>query len=360
MGGVRWVREAVGLDRAAARSVRQAVSAWRALIADCGGAGQRTLLACSGGADSSALALALASAGTELVVGHVVHDLRVPAEALADRDAAKALARRLGLPFVEASIAVRARPGNAENNARRHRYAALVGLARAHSCPFVATGHHADDQMETVLMRLLRGAGPRGLGGMARRRALARAGPGSGADVWLLRPMLALSRPQAQRICTACGVAWRVDRTNLDTSRLRAAIRHELAPAMRRIAPAASRHFAVAAELMAQAAELCREEALAVLARADRAPHEIRWARGLLRTHREVVLGDLLALAAFELRGERGADRLTHAAVLPALRAMRDARTQPREFEFGGVRVLVDAHRVAIRAHAAPDGDAGL
>ncbi len=360
MGGVRWVREAVGSDREAARSVRQVVLAWRTLTADRAVAGQRTLLACSGGADSSGLALALASAGTDLVLGHVVHDLRAPAQALVDRDAAQALALRLGLPFVEASISVRALPGNAENNARRHRYAALVALARTHSCFWVATGHHADDQMETVLMRLLRGAGPRGLGGMARRRALARAESGAGPDVWLIRPMLALTRERVQGICTACGVVWREDRTNLDTTRLRAAIRHDLAPVLRRIAPAASRHFGVTAELMAQAADVCRDEALGLLARADRLPHEFRWARGQLRTHREVVLGDLVALVALELRGERGADRLTHAALRPALRAMRDARTQPREFELRAVRVLVDAHRVVVRARPGPGADARL
>ncbi len=356
MGGVRWVREAIAKDPGAARSVRRAVHSWRETTEGVGAGDARrgTLLACSGGADSTALALALASASTTLVVGHVVHDLREATEALADRDAARDLANRLGLAFAEASIAVRSQPGNAEANARRLRYAALARLAREHACPFVAAAHHADDQLETVLMRLLRGAGPRGLGGMARRRVLSRAQAGASpeVDVWLIRPMLGLTRDEARSICAACAATWGEDRTNRDTTRLRAAIRHELVPVLRRIAPGAASHVGVAAELVAQAGELARDEAMALLERGDRLPHEFRWARGVLRAHKLVVLGELVALAAWELCGPRGADRLSFAAVRPALLAMGDTSTQPREFGLHAVQIAVDAHQVTIRVRS--------
>src|SRR4051794_36385139 len=80
------------------------------------GAGQPTLIACSGGADSCALVLALATATDRLIVAHVVHDLRPAAEALRDRDVAKHLAEHLGLEFVQAHVRVRAEGGggNAE------------------------------------------------------------------------------------------------------------------------------------------------------------------------------------------------------------------------------------------------------
>ncbi len=139
---------------------------------------RRTVIACSGGADSSALVIALAAglgvrARDVLVVGHVVHDLRSRGEALADRDAVRALAERLGLEFVEREVRVRGEwGGNLEALARRARYAALGEMAREAGCGFVATAHHADDQMESVLMALVRGAGLRGLAGIRVKRGL--------------------------------------------------------------------------------------------------------------------------------------------------------------------------------------------
>ncbi|MBL8745089.1 MAG: tRNA lysidine(34) synthetase TilS, partial [Phycisphaerae bacterium] len=205
--------DAIGGLRRDDRFARRVALQWRRLI---GSGGSRTLIACSGGADSTALLLALALASRELVVGHVLHDLRARADAEADRDFVRVLADRLGLPFVEAEVRVAACPGNAESNARRERYRSLARLASAHNCLFVATAHHADDQFETMLMALTRGCGPGGLRGIAPSRVL----PESETDrvVTLIRPMLHVTRAEARAACASAGIAWREDRTNTDTS----------------------------------------------------------------------------------------------------------------------------------------------
>ncbi|VAX42586.1 tRNA(Ile)-lysidine synthetase, partial [hydrothermal vent metagenome] len=171
------------------RMTRGVVARWRALT---GGQpaddhDRRTLVACSGGADSVALVLMLAAGGgvgSEIVVGHVLHDLRSADETAADRDLVAGLAARLGLRFVEAPVTVRDQPGNAEGNAREARYHQLERLAWETGCPFVATAHHANDQVETMLMAMLRGAGVGGMAGMEPRRGLGERG------IALVRPML--------------------------------------------------------------------------------------------------------------------------------------------------------------------------
>ena len=139
-------------------AVAEVVARWRRLTG-----GARTLVACSGGADSVALLLMLRAATDDLVAGHVVHDLRPRDEALADRDAVRGLADACGVPFVSEEVRVPA--GNAEGMARTARYEALARMAQEHGCASVASAHHAGDQLEGVVMALVRGAGVRGLGG---------------------------------------------------------------------------------------------------------------------------------------------------------------------------------------------------
>lgn len=143
------------------------------------------LVAVSGGPDSVALLYLLhdlsASLRLALVVGHVDHGIHTAsarwAAAVAD------LAGRLGLPYEPVRLALGS--GTSETLARRERYRALARMQRVHGARYVVTGHHADDQVETVLLRFLRGSGPAGLAGMAP------AGPGS-----LVRPLLPFRRSE--------------------------------------------------------------------------------------------------------------------------------------------------------------------
>lgn len=248
-------------------AVRRIVALWRRLCGPQHPAGARTLIACSGGADSSALVLALRAATHDLVIAHVVHDQRPPAEALADRDAVAALAGALGLPFVEGRARAADWPGNVEAAYRRARYAELHRLALAAGCGFVATGHHAMDQAESVLMALIRGSGPAGLSGIAPRRRLRSPDPRAGVPVILVRPMLSNDPSEARRMCREAGWAWQEDRTNADVSRLRARLRTQVLPpllaarpgALRKIGDAAGLQRRIASALMADARDLWRK-----------------------------------------------------------------------------------------------------
>ncbi|MCC6320103.1 MAG: tRNA lysidine(34) synthetase TilS [Phycisphaerales bacterium] len=331
--------------------------------------GGRTLVACSGGCDSSALLIALASVTGEIVVAHIVHDLRPRAEALAGKHAAAELAEAFGLPFVSAEVAVRFPPGgNTEARARTARYRALATLAREQGCGFIATAHHADDQLETLLMALMRGSGPRGLSGVARSRRL---GPPSGRPVRVIRPMLGtsdarsrpLTRADAERLCRAAGWSWQEDRTNADTVLLRNALRAEVLPVLRRLRPRSAEHAAAAAMIQHDLARLldaaARDRAISLDARSG-SPEA--WPRSELRRLSPTLLARVLRARILNptslspARGsdgesgeERpGADRLGRRTLGPLIRAIRDRVTHPRTFTFpaSSLTVRVTANQV--------------
>ncbi|TVQ60613.1 MAG: tRNA lysidine(34) synthetase TilS [Phycisphaerales bacterium] len=340
---------------------RRIIAAWRRLTGgrDVRDAQRRTLVACSAGTDSSCLAIALASAAPgSVVLAHVRHDLRPAPEADRDRDAAEALARRLGTGIAHADATVRETPGNAEANARQARERALAALAITHECLFVATGHHADDQLETAIMRLLRGSGPRGLAGVRERRRLqgdrgvaAGASPGA-TGVTLVRPMLSVTREDAARLCAMYAHEPVHDATNSDRTRLRARLRADVTPRLREIAPRGAARAAEAQRLAGEAHQVVQDAAEALLAEARRAPaQDARWAldRTVLRSARPVVVAELLRSLAVRMGEGLGADRLAGRTLRAAAERITGPCPEPARYVWRHVIIELSAHEVLVR-----------
>ncbi len=197
--------------------------------------GRRILVAASGGLDSTALAHVLHELaeehGLKLSIGHVNHGLRGE-EAETDERAVRALARRLALPCVTARVEPRAaRRGTSSRDrptlqeaARALRYEALAGLAREQGADCIATAHHADDQAETVLLRLLRGTGPDGLAGI----------PEVSPDGRVVRPLLRVTREEIETFARDRRLTWREDASNADPSYARNRLRRDWLPGLAR------------------------------------------------------------------------------------------------------------------------------
>jgi tRNA(Ile)-lysidine synthase len=209
------------------------------------------VVAVSGGPDSVALLRALMAVDDRpLVVAHLNHCLR-GRDSDGDQAFVADLAHRLGLAFRGTRQDVSAAGGNVEAAARTIRYKWLTDVATEFGAGWVATGHTADDQAETVLFHLLRGTGLDGLAGIAGRRRLA---PG----VELVRPLLAATRVEVLAGLRQFGLEYRVDATNADLSRTRNRIRHQLLPLLAR--DYNPRFVEVLARLAAQAAEWRRNQ----------------------------------------------------------------------------------------------------
>lgn len=306
--------------------------AWRVLTG--GGRGRdgerRTLLACSGGADSAALVLALAAHAQDaaaVVVGHILHDMRPLKEARAERDRVRSLAESLGLECVESVVGVRGVKGNAEAVARERRYAALVNLARDTRCGFIATGHQGDDLLETVLMRLVRGTGVRGLVGIHESRRLEK-------DILLIRPMLGVTRADAERVCAVAGWVPNEDPTNQDASRLRARLRRDVVPVLRDVSPGVHARVLETSRLMQGVADLLESLTCA-------ADGKVHLTRVQARAMPAVVLGEVLR-EAVRSRGH-GLDTLSARVVGEACRVIQGAGTDAKTIRLGGVILRVTA-----------------
>ncbi len=181
----------------------------------------RLLIAVSGGPDSIALLDLLAGcAGAldlDLTVGHVDHGIHPDSASVAE--AVRGIAGEYGLPFLGRRLALGL--DAAETAARTGRYRALEAMRRRAAADFIVTAHHADDQAETVLMRVLRGSGPAGLAAMSSRRGR------------VLRPLLPFRRDDLARHLQSIGRSGWADPANADPRHLRAWIRTEVLPALR-------------------------------------------------------------------------------------------------------------------------------
>jgi tRNA(Ile)-lysidine synthase len=182
--------------------------------------GERVVLACSGGADSAALVQTLCAVRTpmelDLVLAHVNHGTR--GSAWQDECVVLRLGAAFGLPVRIVALDGAARD---EASLRDARYAALASIAREANASVVATAHHREDQTETVLLGLFRGAGPSGLAGMRARRELA-----GGVD--LARPLLKFGEADLRYVCHVHALPYAVDPTNADAGIRRNAVREAL------------------------------------------------------------------------------------------------------------------------------------
>ena len=177
--------------------------------------------AVSGGADSLALADALRRCGFRFIVCHVEHGIRA-GESLADAAYVEDFCRQRDIAFcckhVDAQELQRREKLSLEDAARRLRYRALFQCVEETGADFILTAHQKDDQAETVLLRLLRGSGTRGLGSIRFRQDI------------VLRPLLPLSAAELRQYCTGRGIIWREDATNEDLYYTRNRIRRVLIP----------------------------------------------------------------------------------------------------------------------------------
>jgi tRNA(Ile)-lysidine synthase len=214
--------------------------------------GARVVVAVSGGTDSMALLDVLARLAPrfslELFACGVDHGLRT--EAAAELDLAEAHAKDCGIPFARARLTV-ARGTNLQERARTARWRALAAEARRRRARTIATAHHADDRAETLLMRLLRGAGPRGLAVLPPRAPA----PGSSSTSTLsarsleaIRPLLRARRADTRGHVERHGIRFAEDPSNEDPRFLRVRIRREVLPLLETIDPNVIRHLEALAD----------------------------------------------------------------------------------------------------------------
>lgn len=209
------------------------------------------VIAVSGGGDSVALLGACQVLShrkshdhniRSVVAVHVHHHLRDSADQ--DAEFVKDLCDRLGVKLVVKNVYPGNKPGSIAANARDMRYEALTQVARSVNASFIAAAHHGDDQLETILIALCRGAGIDGLSGMAWKRPL-------DDGISLVRPLLGLRKANCLAFCQMAELDWREDPTNIDPTQVRARLRRDVLPVLEELWPDAASRATSAADAMA-------------------------------------------------------------------------------------------------------------
>ncbi|HUO08755.1 MAG TPA: tRNA lysidine(34) synthetase TilS [Phycisphaerae bacterium] len=251
----------------------------------------RLLLAVSGGADSVALLRLLHAINQSrhwqwtLLVAHIHHGIRGRS---ANLDAAfvKSLAKSLALPFLERRLKLGR--SASEATARTARFRALAAMAKQKKCDAIVLAHHADDQAETVLLRLIRGAGLDGLAGMATSARL--------QNMTVLRPLLGIRRETLRQYLQSIDQDWHEDETNATDAYLRNRLRQTVLPPLQRIAPAAIESIGRAALLAGAAQQILDSLALELLQESTitQTKRRITLRRAILQQAAPILCGELL------------------------------------------------------------------
>jgi tRNA(Ile)-lysidine synthetase-like protein len=215
-------------------------------------ADQNVVVGVSGGADSVALLLLCCAAALQesanftVLAAHVHHGLRKESDD--EQLFVETLCTSLGIECVSRQITVQPIHGSVAAGARKMRYKILQEIAVDTEFPVVTVAHHAEDQLETMLMALCRGGGLRKLSGIATVRPLCN-------EVDLIRPLLHVEKKELEHICELANVQWCEDQTNLDPTTPRGRLRQDVIPVLRELWNSADRHAANASTLLHSATD---------------------------------------------------------------------------------------------------------
>jgi tRNA(Ile)-lysidine synthase len=298
--------------------------------------GERVVIGVSGGADSVALFLGLRALAAEwrltLHILHVDHQLR--ADSANDAGFVEALGRRFGTPVSVERVRVPG-VGSLEAAARLVRHEALETAARRIGADRIALGHTADDQAETVLMRLLDGAGVRGLAAIPPVRGR------------IIRPLVETRRHDVEGALRGAGIGWIDDPSNRERKFLRNRIRHEILPLLAAVhgadvVPALTRTAALARQATDALDQLASRE-LERLARTER-DGALTLPLDALCAMPVVIAPEVLRRAAARLGGSAPLRAWGHRGLARIVRTPRPRRP----FRLGGVTVEVGADRVRL------------
>ncbi len=298
-------------------------------------AGVQVVVGVSGGADSVALLRILHELDISPIAAHLNHQLR-GADADADEAFVRALAEELDLPLCVKAVDVKALAAStglsiemAARQARHHFFAEFKNAV-------IALAHHADDQVETFILKLVRGAGPDGLCGMPFAQQL---GP-----LRLIRPMLNCSRAEIHDWLRARGFSWREDASNTDETFLRNRIRHRVLPLLAELNPNASNH-------MLRSMDILREESIII----DEASSRVF--SGGTKLNASSTLQQPLALQRRIVRKwlfENGVENVSFEAVEGILGLMKQGEGTTLYELNGSERVVVEYGRPRFESDALP------
>lgn len=306
--------------------------------------GDTLIIGLSGGADSTALLDLLANLPAfplRLVAAHLNHCLR---EAVSDADEqfCRELAAGYRIPFESRRVDVKAAAAldslNLEDAGRRARISFFDELFTRWQAAAVVLAHHADDQAETVLMRLLRGSGMTGLAGMPWRN-------GRG----YIRPLLDSTRGEIEAYLAERRLIWREDTSNLDITFLRNRIRHELLPLLERYNPAVRKSLAATAGILSEEDALLDAQTRQVACQVCRfsgidASCDIT----LLKSHPKALQRRLIRLMLSQLAGNL--EHITHRHLENILQMTVAARPNLRISLPQGLAVIREYNRLIIKA----------
>jgi tRNA(Ile)-lysidine synthetase-like protein len=289
---------------------------------------QNVIVGVSGGADSLALLLLCVAASMQksstfsVIAGHIHHGLRDESDQ--EQVLVESICSRFGIPCNTKRITVQAKNGSIAAGARDARYASLCEIAKKNNATTIAVAHHADDQLETMLMALCRGGGVRKLAGMSPTRTLE-------SNILLLRPLLHVNKKVLLDICRSAHVNWCEDPTNSDSSTPRGRLRKDVVPVLRELWPSADRHASNASSMLHAAVETFQSNV----------PLGTSWERNSLSSLPLPVIAAALHSAV--------GDHATYETVQSISLAIADQSTEPRTFVCSdGCIATVTAHRVEV------------
>lgn len=293
------------------------------------------VIALSGGVDSIALLFCVSIAKIEVKPVFVFHGIRSTEEELRSQKAAMDACSQLNVGNLTSCSTSSINQNMTEDNARFHRYLNLERHAGKNG--IIATAHHADDQLETMIMRLCRGSGIHGLAAIPPSSRIPIPIPGS--DCKIIRPMLQICKDDCIEICEQNNLSWHEDVTNKDTKITRNKIRQEVLPILKSLYPKASKHASEAAFKLRDISDLVEsrvdyikkfEKSSVILVEID---------RDVLRGEKDAPIAEYVRDVTRRMNDGKRLDRINTTMTEKLINSIRS--NNPNKFDWPGMRIKV-------------------